>query len=64
MKYQWKALSSLILLITILKALMEFLMDPEKILCIGPDNGPKTAKADDSVNMRIASSSVYKPASC
>ena len=39
-----------IITIFILKALMEFLMGPEKILCIDPFNGPKTAKADDKVS--------------
>ena len=43
-------MESSITIITILKALMEFLMGPEKILCIDPFNGPKTAKADDKVS--------------
>ena len=43
-------MESSITIITILKALMEFLMGPKKILCIDPFNGPKTAKADDKVS--------------
>ena len=43
-------MESFITIITILKALMEFLMGPEKILWIDPFNGPKTAKADDKVS--------------
>ena len=46
MTYVWTALSSLILLITIVKALMEMLMGPGRKICMGPYE-PKMAKADD-----------------